>query len=239
MDSVLQRVMNARLKKAACLGLLLTVALPGLTLADATSGLYPGTGWAEGLELRLPFAQQSPLLNARDRSQGLLALKWQHHLNQAHTFTLAAGYGDDVYLEETPYETVSTMASLSWTRQWGPRMSLTGSLFVGDEEARDDVFQHLEREYFGFSLGGRLQVFERHSPFLSFRMLRSDYDDDVTADPLASSTEYSHLTAGWDWQVRPNWRLRASADYTLENLSLDLDRYDRSRIVFSTRFDFR
>lgn len=239
MDAVLQCVMNASLKIRFCLGLLLSVALPSLVFGDTTFRPYPERGWEQGLEPPSLFYQHPTVLNGRNRGQGLLALNWQHRLNEDNTFMLSAGYGDDVYLEETPYDSVSTMASLAWTRQWAGRMQLTGSLFVGDEDARDEVFQHLERRYFGFTLGGRLKLFEKHSPFVSFKMLRSDYDNDVTADPLAASTEYSRVTAGWDWRVRPNWRLSAGADYTLENFSLDLERYDRSRIFFNTRFDFR
>ena len=84
-----------------------------------------------------------------------------------------------------------------------------------------------------------MTVFERHSPFVSFRMLRGEYATPDPDDMLASSTDYSRLTAGWDWQVLPNWRLRAEAEYTLSDTGLDLDVDERSRFFFSTRFDFR
>jgi len=92
----------------------------------------------------------------------------------------------------------------------------------------------------GVTLGGRVTLFKTHSPYISFQSLRASYDEAALEDPLAPSPEISRFTAGWDWQVRPNWRLRAEADYTLEDdFSLSLDRYDRSRVLFSTRFDFR
>lgn len=231
--------MLARYKTRFYLALLLSAVLPGTVLAETMFELYPQSGAGQDLESLPSLAPRPTLFNGANRNQGLLAVKWQHRVNEENIFTLSAGYGDDIYLEETAYDTVSTMASLSWTRKWADRMHVTGSLFVGDEDARDEVFRHLERKYFGFTVGGRLTLFEKHSPFLSFEMLHSDYDEAAAADPLAPSTEYSRLTAGWDWQLRPNWRLRAGADYTLDDFSLNLYRYDKSRIFFSTRFDFR
>ena len=84
-----------------------------------------------------------------------------------------------------------------------------------------------------------MTVFESHSPFVSFRMLRSEYANGDVGDTLAPSPEYSRLSAGWDWQVLPNWRLRAQAEYTLSDTAPDLYGNDRRRIFFSTRFDFR
>ena len=187
--------------------------------------------------------EQFPLFNRSNQQKQLLALKWQHQPIDGHSLKFSAGYGDDVYLEEMPYDSVSTMAELAWTGQGAGRFrpSLSGSLFVGDAATRDEAYQHLDRTYVGFTLGGRVTLFKTHSPYISFQSLRASYDEAALEDPLAPpSPEISRFTAGWDWQVRPNWRLRAEADYTLEDdFSLKLDRYDRSRVLFSTRFDFR
>jgi hypothetical protein len=186
--------------------------------------------------------EQFPLFNSANQQKQLLALKWQHQPVGGHSLRFSAGYGDDVYLEKMPYDSVSTMAELAWTGQGAGRFrpSLSGSLFVGDAATRDEAYRHLDRKYVGFTLGGRVTLFKTHSPYISFKRLRASYDEAALEDPLAVSAEISRLTAGWDWQVRPNWRLRAEADYMLEDdFSLSLDRYDRSRVLFSTRFNFR
>ena len=216
--------------------------LPGVTFAGTPGKNATGQGQTDGLEQVQPLAapyQSRRLLNGGEKD--LLAIQWQHPLNEAHNLTFAAGYGDDVYLNEKRYDPVSAMASVSWTGRWNRRWqpAVSGSLFVGDENASDDISRSLERRYFGFSVGGRMTVFERHSPFVSFRMLRGEYATPDPDDMLASSTDYSRLTAGWDWQVLPNWRLRAEAEYTLSDTGLDLDVDERSRFFFSTRFDFR
>ncbi len=219
--------------------------LPAVVLADEAFQPY----WASGTspaaftthQLLAP-SEQFSLFNNADRQRQLLALKWQHQPADGHSLKFSAGYGDDVYLDEVPDDSVSTMAELAWTGQGSGRFrpSLSGSLFVGDAAARDEGYRHLDRKYVGFTVGGRVTLHDTHSPYISFKRLKASYDEAVLDDPLAASTEISRLTAGWDWQVRPNWRLRAEADFTLEDeFSLNFDRYDPSRLFFSTRFDFR
>jgi long-subunit fatty acid transport protein len=49
----------------------------------------------------------------------------------------------------------------------------------------------------------------------------------------------SQISAGWKWQVQPNWSVHAEASYGLNGANLDPNSPDRSRIFFGTRFDFR
>ncbi len=196
----------------------------------------PGTG-----PLGLPLTRPQVSFNNQDqREQRLLAVQWEHRLNRGHSFAISAGYANEPDVQDKPYESKSTTASFSWTSKLTGKVQprLTGSFFVGDEAATEQSYQYLDRRYYGLSFGGRLTLFEKHSPYLSLQMLRSDYGNDVTDDPLALP-EYSRLIAGWDWQVQPNWRLRAEADYLANDLSLNPYRYDKSRVFFSTRFDFR
>ncbi len=216
--------------------------LPGVAFAGTPAKNTAGQGQTDVLEQVQPLAasyERRHLFNGRNKD--LLAIQWQHPLNEAHNLTFAAGYGEDVYLNEKRYDPVSAMASVSWTGRWTGRWkpAVSSSVFVGDESPGDDDFRSLERRYFGFSVGGRMTFLERHSPFVSFRILRGEYATPDVGDALAPSADYSRLTAGWDWQVLPHWRLRAEAEYTLSDTGPDLDGDDRSRFFFSTRFDFR
>ncbi|MFQ5759853.1 MAG: hypothetical protein ACE5HM_02650 [Acidiferrobacterales bacterium] len=218
--------------------------LPAVVFADDVLQPYwaSATSSAATTHETLTSTEQFPLFNSANQQKQLLALKWQHQPVDGHSLRFSAGYGDDVYLEEMPYDSVSTMAELAWTGQGAGRFrpSLSGSLFVGEADTRDEAYRHLDRKYMGFTVGGRVTLSNTHSPYISFRMLRTSYDEAALDDPLVTSAEISRLTAGWDWQVRPNWRLRAEADFTLEDeFSLNFDRYDPSRVFFSTRFDFR
>ncbi|MFQ5994597.1 MAG: hypothetical protein ACE5K1_05840 [Acidiferrobacterales bacterium] len=190
----------------------------------------------------LPFTRQPVLNGYGERRDRLLAVRWEHRLGHRQSLAFSAGHGDEPNPDHRvkPYSTIGSVASVAWQNRWQGKLrpSLTSSVFYGDESAKDDLYRHLDRRYFGVSFSGRLTLFEKHTPFVSVHMLRSDYEQDVGDDPLAVP-EYSRLTAGWDWQIQPNLRLRAGADYTADELSLRPYRYDRSRIFFSTRYDFR
>ena len=241
----MRRSIKVKLKTSLYVVLLLGGMLPAVVFADEVFQPYWASATspaASATTQTLAPTEQSPLFNSAGQQKQLLALKWRHQPVAGHSLRFSAGYGEDVYLEEMPYDSVSTMAELAWTGQGAGRFrpSLSGSLFVGEADTRDEAYRHLDRKYVGFTVGGRVTLSRTHSPYLSFRMLRTSYDEDVLEDPLATSAEISRLTAGWDWQVRPNWRLRAEADFTLEDdFSLNLDHYDPSRVFFSTRFDFR
>ena len=215
---------------------------PALALADGAGRATNGQGQAEVIESVQPLlapSSRDPLSSGRNKE--LLAIQWQHRLNEAQSLTLAAGYGDDVYLDEKRYDPVSTMASVGWTGQWSGRWrpAISGSVFFGDENTSTEAYRNFDRRYFGFSVGGRMTFFDKHSPFVSFRMLRNDFGNGEPTDPLGASSDYSRLSAGWDWQVFPNWRLRAEAEYTLYDNGPSLYGNDERRIFFSTRFDFR
>jgi hypothetical protein len=216
--------------------------LPAAVFADSTGRAANGQGQAEVMDtvqpLMAPYSGD-PLSSGHNKD--LLAIQWRHRLNEAHSLALAAGYGDDVYLDEKRYDPVSAMASVGWTGQWGGRWrpAVSGSVFVGDENTPTEAYRNFDRRYFGFSVGGRMTFFDKHSPFVSFRMLRNESGNGEPVDPLAVSSDYSRLSAGWDWQVLPNWRLRAEAEYTLYDTGPSLYGNDERRIFFSTRFDFR
>ena len=153
----------------------------------------PGTG-----PLGLPLTRPQVSFNNQDqREQRLLAVQWEHRLNRGHSFAFSAGYANEPDVQDKPYASKSTTASFSWTSKLTGKVQprLTGSFFVGDEAATEQSYQYLDRRYYGLSFGGRLTLFEKHSPYLSLQMLRSDYGYDVTDDPL-SLPESSRLIAG-------------------------------------------
>lgn len=180
----------------------------------------------------------------------LLGIKWQHYLNAVSSVAVSTRYGDNLDLDQSlqnvsiiPIDTYSTMTSLSWTGRWVGEMrpSITGSIFIGDEYAKNEAYRNLGRKYYGFTVGGQMTLFQTHRPFVILKMQRSDFlTEETNVYVLRNSDEnHSRLTAGWSWQVQPNWSLSAGADYTVEDFELNFYKYNRSRLFFNTRFDFR
>ena len=173
-------------------------------------------------------------------------VQWKHHLSTVHSFAVSAEYGEGTAMSSSALDTLDTLdtrAAFSWTSRlanpWKP--NLTGSVFIGDEIAREEIYRRLGRRYYGFTVGGSLTIFQSHTPYVSFKMQKSLYD---TTDELLfvspRSDDHSLLSAGWKWQVQRDLSLQAEASYGLGNTQ-NIDPYNlqRSRIFFGTRFDFK
>jgi hypothetical protein len=171
-------------------------------------------------------------------------VKWQHSVNALHSFALSAEYGEGSAIAPSAFDTQDTRAAFSWTSRLlgGVRPSLTGSVFVGDEMSRDDLYRGWGRKYYGFTVGGSLTLFDAHTPYVSFKMQRGLYDSaDDAAFVSPRSSDRSLLSAGWKWQVQRDFSLQAEASYGLSNNTLNPELYlpERSRVFFGTRFDFK
>ncbi len=178
-----------------------------------------------------------------NRRVNTLGLKWQHRLNAINSFAVSAEYGEGVSVYPSTLNTQDARAAFSWTSRIPSslRSSITGSVFLGDEMAREDIYRHLGRRYYGFEVGGSVTFFQTHTPYVSLKMQKSVYD--ATEDALfvsARSDDRSLLSAGWKWQVQRDLNLQAEASYGFGNpANPELYTSERSRIFFGTRFDFK
>lgn len=175
----------------------------------------------------------------------VFGVSWQHRLNSINTLAVSAEYGEGTTVYPLPLDTLDTRAALSWTSVLpsSVKPSITGSVFLGDEMAREEIYRNLGRKYYGFTVGGSLTLFQSHTPYVSFRMQRSQYETtDNTLLVSPRNGDRSLLSAGWKWQVQRDLSLQAEASYGLgESFGSSLDPYnlERSRVLFGTRFDFK
>jgi hypothetical protein len=190
---------------------------------------------------------REPYRMAQDSSLDRLSsfgVKWQHSVNALHSFAVSAEYGEGTAIYPSAFGTQDTRAAFSWTSRLldGTKPSLTGSVFVGDEMGREDIYRSLGRKYYGFTVGGSMTLFDSHTPYVSFKMQRGLYDtvDDPTFISPRSG-DRSLLSAGWKWQVQRDFSLQAEASYGLNNYTPNPELYvpERSRVFFGTRFDFK
>lgn len=184
----------------------------------------------------------------KDSSPGrvnVFGVSWQHRLNAMNTLAVSAEYGEGTAVYPLSLDTLDTRAAFSWTSVLpsAVRPSLTGSVFLGDEMAREEIYRHLGRKYYGFTVGGSLTLFQSHTPYVSFKMQRSVYETtDDTLFMAPRTGDRSLLSAGWKWQAGRDFSLQAEASYGLgETTGSSLDPYslERSRILFGTRFGFK
>jgi hypothetical protein len=188
-------------------------------------------------------ADETSLLGSSSSRLSGFGVKWQHRVDAVNTVALSAGYSEIPLSANTPsVDALDTRAALSWHGSWAGTFlqpGVSGSVFVGDKSARDEAYQQLGRRYYGFSVGGELRVAQDHVPYFSYRLRRNFYNPEDPAYLIAPYEDRSQISAGWRWQVRPNWSLQAEARYGLNGANLDPYSPDRSRFFFGTRFDFR
>jgi hypothetical protein len=193
--------------------------------------------------LKLPLTHRE-YLDDQQRAHRFSALgvEWEQELLPGHRLALAAERGGHTALAEPGVDTSRTRASVTVSSEL-PTLSgaqLSGTVFLGGEAPKDEVYRYLGRRFYGFSLEGRFTTFRHHSPYTSFQVQRSDYDAaDAAAATAPRWEDYSRLAAGWDWQIMPNWGLRAEANYSLNTSNERAYEYDRSELFFGTRFNFR
>lgn len=216
--------------------------------ADAREGVPGGTTVRVYGEVESSRAGSGSFSSLEDSSLGrvnVFGVSWQHRLNAANSFAVSAEYGEGTAVYPLPLDTLDTRAAFSWTSALpgSVRPSVTGSVFLGDEMAREEMYRHLGRRYYGFSVGGSLTLFQSHTPYVSFRMQRSVYETPEDSLFVAPRTgDRSLLSAGWKWQAGRDFSLQAEASYGLGDTtgsSLDPYSLERSRILFGTRFGFK
>ncbi len=193
-------------------------------------------------------------------------LEWIRQLSADRQIKLSAQQADSIHFGHLGRDTTNSVAQLAFTGDLagpaGPR--ITGGVFLGSEtpKDRDLGIGWSGRKYYGLSLESRFTAFQTHTPFASLQIARSDYEGGdlggsnvyypgVTAgygypgsgggsvSGAGRRDDYSRLGAGWNWQIRPNWGLRAEAYYSLNSSSVSAYEYDRSQFFFSSRYDFR
>ncbi len=220
------------------------VATPEGAAPRADNGppnLLGGVGYGDGPNrFSIPIVHQTFLTDDGMRRMDAYGLEWRRKFGVAHELALSARRGEYGALDGGARDSTGNVAQLAWSSAFAGsyRPRVMGSLFLGDETAKDKGPKGFGRKYFGVSLDGSLTAFDKHTPYASLHLQRSDYDM-TEAALLVRREDYSRLAAGWNWQVRPNWGLRAEANYILNTSGLPGYDYERSQLLFSTRFDFK
>jgi hypothetical protein len=190
----------------------------------------------------IPIVHQTYQTDDGARRFDAYGLEWRRRFGAAHELALSARRGEHGALDGNARDSsTGNVAQLAWSSAFAgnyqPRVM--GSVFLGDESAKDKGPRWFGRKYFGLSLDGSFTAFEKHTPYASLLLQRSDYDATETSLSAARREDYSRLAAGWNWQVRPNWGLRAEANYVLNTSGQPGYDYERSQLLFSTRFGFK
>lgn len=183
------------------------------------------------------------------REFGGFGLKWQHDFGHIGSLSVSAGYGHaagdgvaGLFGGDQAIAGTGTMASVSWATSLDNKgTGVVGSIYVANEQSLQRFITGLATldmgtgSVYGFAVGGQWAVTPEHLPYIAFHYRMSDPVPNMYgfADPAVQ------LSAGWNWQVSSQWRVRAEADFGYAQPTINLFDTTRTRILFSTRFDLR
>lgn len=205
-----------------------------------TQRIRSEVGLAFGEEaVSVPLYYRRARSNTDDQQLDGFGIKWRHGLEGAGSLTMMARYGSGEYNlnDENSLDAANRLASVSWTSGLDSS-GVTGSFYIGDEQVRETEYTNSARTIYGFAVGGHwlLGSDQTHTPYVSLRYQDSDQ---AAISGLTDYDKYTRISAGWNWQVKSNWLLRAEANITYDEPRLNLFNYDRTRFQFSTRFDIK
>lgn len=217
----------------------------GIPLYSIAQDTEPSTGGARDTSTVRVIGEYDQFSESGKAKPSSFGIAWQHRLSARDQLSVSAEHADS--LRYTGYaDAGDTRAAVAFTREFDAawRPSFTGSVFLGDESARTEEARAIGRKYMGFTVGGQLNVFRSHSPYVAFQMRRSYYEGNGAGDALlaggvARAEDQSRLSAGWRWQVQPQMSLEAGASLGLGLGFTDTTVNEGNRVYFGTRFDFR
>lgn len=217
-----------------------TVFSNGDPLTDKINQFHSEVGFKVGEEVfSFPLYYRSTQYNnGNNQKLDSFGLKWRHRFENAGSLTVSARYGKgaSILADESLKDTANKLASVSWTSGL-ERSGLTGSLYFGDEQISDtQVNEENGYRVYGFAVGGHWSLIGHHTPYVSLRYQTTDQE---VMTGLTDYDRYTRISAGWNWQVQPNWQIRAEANFTYDQPRWNLLNVDRARVLFSTRFDIK
>ncbi len=191
--------------------------------------------------LSLPLYHQEFLIgHRRYRQHDAFGLEWTYRADPANVISLVGQYGNYVYQDESVQNTDSGVAALTWARNFAvpsqPRIK--ASIYRGRDAAKDELYDYFGRSYYGISAEGSFAVSPRQRPYATLLYQRSNYDAADPGFPVIRVEHYSRVAAGWMWQMKPKWILRAEVSYADNHSNIDIYQYHRTLFYLSTRHDF-
>lgn len=219
--------------------LALDTVFSGGDLDDSyTQRIYSEVGLAFGEEtISVPLYYRRAQFGSGEHQLDSFGIKWRHRFEDTGSLTVMARYGkvETNLFDEGSLDAANRLASVSWTSGF-TSSGVTGGFYIGDEQMREAEYADSARTIYGFTVGGHWLLGRDHTPYISLRYQNSDQ---AAVSGLTDYDKYTRISAGWNWQIRPNWRVRAEANFTYDQPRWNLFDFDRTRIQFSTRFDIR
>jgi tetratricopeptide (TPR) repeat protein len=168
-----------------------------------------------------------------------LVPEWSTALSRNDRLTLFGQIGTQRYPDQETRDVDSVLAGVAWVHRLAVYDTrITSSIYYGDDDAQEQVGEHYGREYYGLSLAAQWEPITNHTPYLKLTLQTAQHDEDQPLFGEARDEDLLQFVAGWHWQIQSAWSVNAEVSYLENNANIDLFEYDRTQVIFSTRYDF-
>ena len=203
-----------------------------------------GVRWSPGREaVTLAYQGQDFQVNRKDfrRANGAVA-QWQHNYSQYSQVSLFAQFADLAYPypDQSIRDATRTIGGIAFGHGWDApsRPVVFGSLYAGDEKAKDSRYKEFGHKPIGVRLGGQMSLGAATTLFGLLSYEDRVYEAEDTSFLVTRHDKMTDLRLGLDYAFRPAWHLVPQLSYTNNDSNIELDKYDRTVVSLVARWTF-
>lgn len=173
------------------------------------------------------------------RTNGAVA-QWQHSYSEYSQVSLFAQAANLEYPTQSPRDARRTIGGVAFGYGWDTpsKPIVFGSLYGGNEKAKDADFQNLGHKPVGARLGGQVSMTDRMALFGLVNYERRVYGADDPFFLVTRRDKQADVRLGVNYALGAGWLLVPQASYTNNQSNIDLNKYDRTVVSLSVRWTF-
>ena len=207
--------------------------------STATADGNLGLRWSRAKEtITLAYQGQDFQVDHDDfrRANGGIA-QWQHNFSEYSQISVFAQAADLSYPTQSPRDATRTIGGLAFGYGWDTpaKPVVFGTLYGGNEKAKDADFQNLGHKPVGVRFGGQVQVANKAALFGLVNYEQRTYGADDPFFLVTRRDKQTDLRAGINYNVSPAWLLIPQVSYTNNRSNIELNTYNRTVVSLSVR----
>ena len=180
-----------------------------------------------------------------DRYRELLGLngEWRRQLDDRTLLSAFVQLADMDFYTNRLRDSWQGMVGLGFQRRhpWPLDPLFFGTLYFGKERARNDedaARSLVDRNIVGLSIGAILMLDAKFSVDISAQFQEGRYKNNDSFFLRKREDEFRGLSFGATWLPYRHWSLRANIDYTENDGNIKINRYHRTQVGMTLRYEY-
>jgi hypothetical protein len=170
------------------------------------------------------------------RTNGVVA-QWQHAYSEYDQASVFAQIASLAYPDQPTRDARRRIFGVAFGHGWNmPNKPVVfGSLYTGNEKAKDSADEDLGHKPVGLRFGGQMSMSPAATLWGLLSYERRVYGADDRFFLVTRRDKQADLRLGVDYTFRPGWLLVPQVSYTNNQSNIDLNKYNRSVVSVAVR----